>query len=78
MILRDQSCEVSTVSTVLEFSSPYAMLLIRYVDRSSNYSIYRNTAYLPAVSIKAISYFIFTHPAPSKTHKPIPVSQTYL
>jgi hypothetical protein len=57
--MRDQGCEVSTVSTVLEFSSPLATLLNRYVDRSSNCSIYRNTADLPTVSIKAISYFTF-------------------
>jgi hypothetical protein len=85
MILRDLGCEVSTVATVLEFSSPFATLLNRYVDRSSNYSIYRNTADLPTVSIKAISYFTFyistfehtrdiqyrTGHAQVKSHKPI-------
>jgi hypothetical protein len=52
MIMRDQGCEVSTVSTVLEFSAPFSTLLIRYVDRSSNYSIYRNTADLPIYQSK--------------------------
>jgi hypothetical protein len=54
--MRDQGCEVSTVSTVLEFSSPFATLLIRYVDRSSNYSIYRNTADLPIYQSNVMLY----------------------
>jgi hypothetical protein len=56
MIMRDQGCEVSTVSTVLEFSAPFATLLNRYVDHSSNYSIYRNTAEVRVrVRVSAVS-----------------------